>query len=65
MEVSGVWGGLQAVRSSAGAAMAASGHVPVADDPARRTAAERVLGARGAGGEAALGGRIEPVHGAV
>src|SRR6266702_4294137 len=65
MGVSGVWGGGEALRSSSGAGLAAPGHLSVPDDPARPTAARRVSAAWGAGGEAALGGAFQPVHGAV
>src|ERR1039458_1725298 len=63
--VSGVRGGGQALRSSRGAGLAPSGHLPIADPFARPAAASRMRGARRAGGEATLGGAFQSVHGAV
>src|SRR5207249_8975961 len=65
MGVSGVWGRGEALRSSSGAGLAAPGHLSVPYEPARPTTARRVSAAWGAGGEAALGGTFQPVHGAV
>ena len=49
-----------------GAGLAPSGHLPIPDDSAHPAAGTgRMPGAWRAGGEAALGGAFQPVHGAV
>ncbi len=59
----GAWPGLPAVQPSRGAA--ASGHLPVPDDPARGAATEPRPRARGAGSEAAMVRAGELLYGAI
>src|SRR5579862_6697661 len=54
--------GLQTVRSSAGAAMAAPGYLPVSNDPSRGAATQRMPTSRRKGDQASLGGTIESLH---
>src|SRR3990172_11154183 len=65
LALSGMRRHVRVARPSTGAAVAAPGHVPVQDDPSPRPSTEQLPGARGARGEAAVGGAGGALHGAV
>src|SRR5690348_2360491 len=57
--------GLPFARSSDGANLAALGHLSIPDAVARQPSANKLPGARRAGGACALGRTAEPLHGLV
>jgi hypothetical protein len=65
MALCGVRETLVFVRSSAGAAVAAFGYLPVPDDSARDAAAKRWSGAWYRYGQASVGGARKPFYGSI